>query len=206
MKPPPCHVYLASRSLRRRELLRQIGVSFEVLLLREAPGRVTDLDEAPYSGEDPVHYVQRIAHGKADAAWRRLTQRRLMRYPLLSADTTVAIDAEILGKPADRDEAAAFLRRLSGRWHDVHTAVAVAMEGRVEAVVSSTRVEFRPLEEREIQAYVATNEPIDKAGAYAIQGRAALFVRSISGSYSGVMGLPLFETGELLARFGCRLL
>jgi septum formation protein len=206
MKHPPCHVYLASRSLRRRELLRQIGVSFEVLLLREAPGRPIDLHEIPAPGEDPVAYVQRVARDKADAAWRRLTQRRLMRHPLLSADTTVAIDAQILGKPADRDEAAAFLRRLSGRWHDVHTAVAVAMDGRIEVMVSSTRVEFRPLAEPEIQAYVASNEPIDKAGGYAIQGRAALFVRAIAGSYSGVMGLPLFETGELLARFGCRVL
>jgi septum formation protein len=203
---PHRHIYLASRSLRRRELLKQIGVSFEVLLLREAPGRSADFDESPRAGEDPVGYVQRIAEAKAHAAWTRLIQRRLLRRPVLAADTTVTVDGDILGKPADAEEAARFLRRLSGRSHVVHTAVALGLDSRVEVRVSSTEVQLRALAEEEIQQYVATNEPTDKAGAYAIQGRAAVFVRSISGSYSGVMGLPLFETSELLVRFGQRVL
>jgi septum formation protein len=202
--PAQRHVYLASRSLRRRELLKQIGVSFEVLLLREAHDRSADLDESPHPGEDPVAYVQRVAQAKAEVAWVRLTQRRLQRHPIVSADTTVALDGEIFGKPADAREAARFLQRLSGRTHVVHTAVAVALDGRVEMRLSSTQVAFRDITEADIQQYVATNEPMDKAGAYAIQGRAALFVKSISGSYSGVMGLPLYETGELLRRFGLR--
>jgi septum formation protein len=200
------HVYLASRSLRRRELLRQIGVSYEVLLLRESSGRPADLDETPQPGEDPLAYVRRVADAKAQMAWLRLMQRRLRRHPIVTADTTVAIERDILGKPADHGEAARFLRRLSGRSHLVHTAVAVALDGHVELRVSSTQVCFRALNEEEIEHYVASNEPMDKAGAYAIQGRAALFVQSLSGSYSGVMGLPLFETGELLARVGHRLL
>ena len=204
--PPHRHIYLASRSLRRRELLKQIGVSFEVLLLREAPGRSADFDESPRAGEAPVAYVQRIAEAKAHAAWTRLIQRRLLRRPVLAADTTVTVDGDILGKPADAEEAARFLNRLSGRSHVVHTAVALGLDSRVEVRVSSTEVQLRTLAEEEIQQYVATNEPMDKAGAYAIQGRAAVFVRSISGSYSGVMGLPLFETSELLVRFGLRVL
>jgi septum formation protein len=204
--PRPCHVYLASRSLRRRELLKQVGVSFEVLLLREATGRPMDLDETPRPGENPVAYVERVADAKAQLAWQRLTQRRLQRHPIIAADTTVAVEGDILGKPAHAEAAAGFLRRLSDRSHVVHTAVAVVLDGRIESRVSSTQVQFRALSEEEIQQYVATNEPMDKAGAYAIQGRAALFVRSLSGSYSGVMGLPLYETGELLARFGHRVL
>jgi septum formation protein len=204
--PAHPHVYLASRSLRRRELLKQIGVSFEILLLRESPGRPTDLDEAPQPGEDAHDYVRRVAEAKAQMAWQRLMQRRLRRHPIVSADTTVALEGDILGKPADPAQAASFLRCLSDRSHVVHTAVAVALDGHVQVRVSSTQVRFRALNEEEIEQYVATNEPMDKAGGYAIQGRAALFVASISGSYSGVMGLPLFETGELLGRFGHRVL
>jgi septum formation protein len=200
------HVYLASRSLRRRELLKQIGVTFEVLLLREGSNRPVDLDETPRPGEDPLEYVRRLADAKAQLAWQRMLQRRLRRYPIVSADTTVVVEGAILGKPADAQQACDFLRRLSDRSHLVHTAVAVALDGRVDMRVSSTQVDFRRLHEDEIQQYVATNEPMDKAGAYAIQGRAALFVRALHGSYSGVMGLPLFETGELLAGFGCRVL
>ena len=200
--PSHRHVYLASRSLRRRELLRQIGVSFEVLLLREACGRPLDLDETPQAREDPRGYVERLAVSKAQIAWQHLVQRRLQRYPIVAADTTVTVEDDILGKPAHADEAARFLRRLSDRTHVVHTAVAVALDGHVEMRVSSTQVQFRAIAEEEIQQYVATNEPMDKAGGYAIQGRAAVFVRSLSGSYSGVMGLPLYETAELLAGFG----
>jgi len=125
-----------------------------------------------------------------------------MRYPVLSGDTTVALDNRILGKPADRDEAIAFLRDLSGKTHQVHSAVAVKFDHQIETAVSTTEVQFRALEEQEIRNYVAGGEPRDKAGAYAVQGRAAVFVVSLSGSYSGVMGLPLYETSQLLAKFG----
>jgi septum formation protein len=128
----------------------------------------------------------------------------LLRHPVLAADTTVALDGTILGKPADREEAVAFLQRLSGRTHAVHTAVAVHFEEQLELAVSSSEVEFGALTEQEIRRYVATGEPLDKAGAYAIQGRAAVFVRQLRGSYSGVVGLPLFETSRLLASFGIR--
>ena len=196
------HVYLASRSAHRHELLKQIGDSFEILLLRERQKRPADFDETPLPGEAAVDYVQRVATAKVDAGWARLSQRRLMRFPVLSADTTVAVESEILGKPADREQAVAFLRRLSGKVHQVHTAVAVKFDQQAETAVSSTDVEFRQLTESEIRQYVASGEPLDKAGGYAIQGRGAVFIRSISGSYTGVMGLPLFETSQLLARFG----
>jgi septum formation protein len=200
--PVARHIYLASRSSRRRELLKQIGVSFEVLLLREGPQRAADFDETPLPDELPHNYVLRIAQAKAEAGWARLAQRRLMRFPVLSADTTVALDAYILGKPADREQAMAFLRRLSGQTHQVHSAVAVKFDNQIEVSLSTTEVQFRDLEEQEIRQYVTSAEPQDKAGAYAIQGRGAVFVRAISGSYSGVMGLPLYETSRLLAKFG----
>jgi septum formation protein len=202
MLPGSRHIYLASRSSRRRELLKQIGVSFEILLLREGQGRPADFDETPSPGEAPRDYVQRIATAKVEAGWARLTQRRLLRFPVLSADTTVALEGEILGKPADRDQAMTFLRRLSGKSHHVHTAVAVKYDHQTEVAVSSTQVEFRDLTEGEMRHYVASGEPLDKAGGYAIQGRGAVFIRSISGSYTGVVGLPLFETSQLLARLG----
>ena len=203
MLPPATrHVYLASRSARRRELLKQIGVSFEILLLREGHGRPADFDETPLPGEAPVDYVQRVALAKVEAGWSRLTQRRLLRFPVLSADTTVEVDGEILGKPADREQAISFLKLLSGKSHQVHTAVAVKFDQQVEVAVSSTVVEFRPLTDAEMRQYVASGEPVDKAGGYAIQGRGAVFIRSISGSYTGVVGLPLFETNQLLARLG----
>jgi septum formation protein len=200
--PVARHIYLASRSSRRRELLKQIGVSFEVLLLREGPQRAADFDETPVPDELPNDYVLRIARAKAEAGWARLAQRRLMRFPVLSADTTVALDASILGKPADREQAMAFLRRLSGRTHQVHSAVAVKFDNQIEMSLSTTEVQFRNVEEEEIRQYVTSGEPQDKAGAYAIQGRGAVFVSAISGSYSGVMGLPLYETSRLLAKFG----
>jgi septum formation protein len=198
----PRHLYLASRSLRRRELLKQIGVAFELLLLREAPGRAPDVDESAPAGEEPAAYVSRLAQHKAEIAWLRLCQRRLLRHPILTADTTVDLDGEILTKPADKDGAMTMLRRLSGRTHRVHTAIAVILDTRLEFALSSTIVEFRELSDAEIRQYVNTGEPMDKAGAYGIQGRAAVFVRNVTGSYSGVMGLPLFETAQLLARFG----
>jgi septum formation protein len=196
------HIYLASRSSRRRELLKQIGVSFEVLLLREGVGREADFDETPLPDEPPADYVQRIARTKVEAGWLRLGQRRMLRAPVLSADTTVAVEGRALGKPGNREEALEFLRLLSGKTHEVHTAVALKLDTRIEVVLSSTQVAFREVEEREMRQYVTSGEPMDKAGGYGIQGRAAVFIRSIAGSYSGVMGLPLFETGQLLAKFG----
>lgn len=200
---PP--VYLASRSARRREILAQLGVPFELLPLREAPGRPSDVDESALPGEDPAAYVQRVARLKAEVAWKHVAQRRLPLRPVLGADTTVAVGAEILGKPVDRDDAARMLRRLSEGFHHVHTAVALVLHDRLEMRLSSTRVEFRRLDERAIAAYVDSGEPMDKAGAYGIQGKAAMFVKALHGSYTGVVGLPAFETAELLCAFGYRL-
>jgi len=194
-------IYLASRSPRRRELLKQIGIAFEPLLLREDLRRGADVDETLIPGESPESYVSRVARAKAEAGWHRIASRRLLPRPVLAADTTVVLDGEIIGKPADARGAHELLRRLSGRTHHVLTAVAVAREARVETALSISAVEFRELADGEIRRYVASGEPLDKAGAYAIQGRAAVFVRAVRGSYSGIMGLPLFETAELLARF-----
>ena len=194
-------VYLASRSPRRRELLKQIGIAFEILMMREEPRRGVDVDEAPLAGEAPAAYVTRIAQAKAEVGWRLIARRRLSPYPVLSADTTVVFDGEIIGKPNNEQHAQQLLQRLSGKTHHVLTAIAVARGAHVETALSSSAVEFRELDAHEIRRYVASGEPLDKAGAYAIQGRAAVFVRAISGSYSGIMGLPLFETAELLRRF-----
>jgi septum formation protein len=207
--PPPIlpphgtRIYLASRSPRRRELLRQLGVGFEVLSLRERQGRDIDVDETPLPGEAPDAYVLRVATAKADTGWRRLMERRLPKVthlPVLAADTTVCLGTQILGKPANRDDAGRMLRALSGNEHHVLTAVAVRFGGRLETALSDTLVRFMPLAEQDIAAYVATDEPLDKAGAYAIQGRAAAFAEHLQGSYTGVMGLPLHETAMLLAR------
>jgi septum formation protein len=195
-------IYLASRSPRRRELLSQIGVRFHLLLFRGVPETDPELDEAPLAGEAPRAYVERVARAKAAAGWKRIEQRNLPRAAVLSADTTVAIGERILGKPADRQEAAEMLAALSGRRHDVLTAVAVKHESQLECVLSSSEVEFRPLSADDIRQYVATGECDDKAGAYAIQGRAAQFVVELRGSFSGVMGLPLYETAQLLERMG----
>ncbi|MCW5623004.1 MAG: septum formation inhibitor Maf [Burkholderiales bacterium] len=200
----PRHLYLASRSLRRRELLKQIGVGFELLLLREAAGRPPDVDEGVQPGEDPMAYVQRLAREKADIAWLRLCHRRLMRHPVLTADTTVSLQGEILGKPGNRDEAVSMLKRLSGTTHEVHTAVAVIFDRQLETALSSTTVSFAELSDEEINQYVASGDPMDKAGAYGIQGRAGAYVKSLSGSYTGVVGLPLYETDQLLRRFTIR--
>jgi septum formation protein len=201
MNTPATKIYLASRSPRRRELLKQIGVAFELLLFREAPERGLDVDESPLPGERPDDYVRRVSAHKADFAWTRVEQRRLHRQPVLSADTTVCIDDRILGKPADRADAIRMLTALAGREHRVLSAVTVRLDDRTEQRVSESRVQFRPMAREEIERYIASGEPMDKAGAYAIQGRAAAFIMKLDGSYSGVMGLPLFETAELLARF-----
>jgi len=199
--PARTRIYLASRSPRRRELLKQIGVSFEVLVLREQPARGPDVDESQLAGELPDDYVRRVCRAKADVGWDRVVQRRLRRFPVLVADTVVCVDEKILGKPADPADAARMLRLLSGREHRVLTAVALRFEARTELIVSESRVRFCELPEAELQAYVDSGEPTDKAGAYAIQGRAAVFVTELHGSYSGIMGLPLYETAQLLAKF-----
>jgi septum formation protein len=197
-------IYLASRSPRRRELLAQIGVRFHLLLFRDRPETDAEMDEAPLAGELPAAYVERVARAKAAAGWARLEQRNLPRAAVLAADTTVAIGERILGKPADRREAAEMLAALSGVRHQVLTAVAVKHEAQFECVLSVSEVEFKPLSAEEIRQYVATGECDDKAGAYAIQGRAAQFVAELRGSFSGVMGLPLYETAQLLERMGAQ--
>ena len=199
-------IYLASRSPRRRELLKQIGVNFELLLLREDPKRGSDVDETPLPDELPDAYALRIAGAKAENAALRIAQRSLPRNPVLVADTTVVLDGQILGKPADAGHAIQMLQALSGREHKVITVVAMAKLERVETRMSVSTVQFRELSETEIRRYVAGGEPLDKAGAYAIQGRAAVFITRIEGSYSGIMGLPLAETAELLQKFDIELL
>ena len=191
-------VYLASRSPRRRELLAQIGVRFHLLLFRARAGEDPDVDEKVLANEAPDAYVLRLARAKADAGWRRMLQRNLPHAPILAADTTVSVDGVILGKPADRSEAASMLERLSGRQHEVLTAVALKYDDWIESALSRSEVRFKPLHAQEIAQYTASGECDDKAGAYAIQGRAGRFVAELRGSYSGVMGLPLYETGELL--------
>lgn len=194
-------VYLASRSPRRRELLRQIGIAFELLLLRTDPRRGVDVDETPLAGEAPADYVVRIARLKAEVAARQVLQRGLPAHPVLAADTTVVTDERIIGKPENAAHAARILSLLAGRGHKVMSAVALGMGGRIESALSVSCVEFRALSEVDIRRYIASGEPFGKAGAYAIQGRAAAFVTRIAGSYSGIMGLPLAETAELLAKF-----
>ena len=195
-------VYLASKSPRRQELLRQIGVDFTPLLMREAAGRPRDIVEIPRADELPLEYVKRLARAKASVGWQVMGKRGLAPKPMLGADTEVVQDGTVLGKPSDAAGAVEMLRRLSGQTHQVSTAVAVRWNKEIDIVVSSSRVAFRALTDDEIERYVATGEPFDKAGAYAIQGRGAAFVSHLEGSYSGVMGLPLFETAELLAKIG----
>lgn len=196
-------IYLASRSPRRRELLRQIGVNFDVLVFRGGErGEDADVDETAFDGEGVERYVERLALTKAEAGFRRLHWRTLPHRPVLAADTTLELDGEIIGKPADAADAAAILRRLSGRTHRVLTAVALSDGTRIRSHTSISEVRFRELNEQDIRHYIASGEPMDKAGAYGIQGKAAVFIEEIRGSYSGIMGLPLFETAQLLDTFG----
>lgn len=195
-------IYLASQSPRRRELLKQIGVNFEMLLPRFDPRRQLDTDETPLADEVPEQYVQRICQAKADAGWKALKLRNLPSFPVLAADTSVILDGKIIGKPHSREQATDTLRTLSGRQHQVLSAVAIMFEKRMEMRLSTSKITFATLSEERIRRYLLTNEPLDKAGSYAIQGYAAAFIQNIEGSYSGVMGLPLFETAELLQVFG----
>jgi len=195
-------VHLASRSPRRRELLTQIGVGFDTIAFRDAQRGDPELDETPLPKEAPTAYVERLARNKASLGWRIVNWRGLLLQPVLAADTTIELAGELIGKPLDVDDAQRILRRLSGQTHRVLTAVAVSFDERTELLCSISEVRFRELDNDEIARYVASGEPMDKAGAYGIQGRAAMFVEHIAGSYSGVMGLPLCETAQLLKRFG----
>nr|WP_288453886.1 Maf family protein [uncultured Pseudomonas sp.] len=184
-------LYLASASPRRRELLAQIGVPFTT--------HVVPIDETAQPGEAPAAYVERLARAKAQAALATLADRR--DAVVLGSDTAVVLDGRILGKPVDREDALVTLGALSGREHQVLTAVALVSDSRAEARVVTSAVCFKPLDRKQIEAYWATGEPRDKAGSYGIQGLAAVFVSQMQGSYSAVVGLPLCETAELLAQF-----
>lgn len=208
-------LYLASESPRRHQILTQMGVAHQVLHVPAPPGE----DEPRHEGEDPTHYVRRTAREKAERALAWLDEIRqgrhpeaakyvnaMHRFPILTADTAVVLGQDILGKPADLTEAASLLQRLSGTTHAVHTAIVLALPDqdhvgqtiRVLEDESITQVRFKPLTQAEIQWYCSTGEPMGKAGAYGIQGAAAVFIQHLSGSYSGVMGLPIFETHRLL--------
>jgi len=199
-------IYLASRSPRRRELLKQIGVKFDPLLLRLATPRGPDVDEAQHDGESAAAYVERTAREKAAFGLEVLCMRSMLYRPVLAADTIVIVDDEVLAKPASAAEAETFLRKLSGRAHEVRTAVALAIQGPPLCTTSVSTVTFRAIDDGEIKRYCATPEPYDKAGGYGIQGLAAVFVERIEGSYTGVMGLPLYETAYLLSQAGMRVL
>ena len=201
-RPNDKKIYLASKSPRRRELLRQIGVEFELLALRNDPVRGADVSEDVHPGEAPMDYVARVAREKGAFAWNMVLSRRQPMRPVLSADTTVTIDGEILGKPANTKEAVAMLERLSGRTHEVLTSVAVHGMNIAEQITQVSAVRFAKLTPEQIRAYCASPEPYDKAGGYGIQGAAAVFIEHIEGSHSGIMGLPLFETANLLRKAG----
>jgi len=196
----PSMVYLASQSPRRSQLLEQLGVRHSLLL--PAADEDAEALEAVLAGEAPSDYVQRVTRLKLDAAMRRRILRGLPDAPVLCADTTVALGRSILGKPRDAADAARMLARLSGRSHRVLTAVAVGQGARVLQVLSVSQVRFAPMSAADIETYVASGEPMGKAGAYAVQGLAAAYIARISGSYSGIMGLPLHETAQALRQFG----
>ncbi len=199
----PDFIYLASQSPRRRQLLEQLGVRHELLL----PDADEDAEaiEAVLPGEAPAAYVQRVTQLKLDAALVRLKHRGLPAAPVLCSDTTVALGRVIYGKPADEADARRMLGELSGHRHRVLTAVAIGTPRRRVQALSTSRVTFAALSRQQIAAYVAGGEPMGKAGAYAVQGRAAAFISHISGSYSGIMGLPMRETAQLLQAFGFKI-
>jgi septum formation protein len=196
-------LYLASQSPRRRELLAQLGIQAELLL----PDASEDAEalEQPLAGENPLRYVSRVTRAKGQAAWKRLLARGLKPAPILVADTTVALGQTILGKPATPEDAHNMLTALSGQWHRVLTCV-VLQTGPgakdIRQTLTRSDVLFAPLSPSDIRRYVDTGEPMDKAGAYGIQGGAAAFVVRIRGSYTGIIGLPLYETGQLLNQAG----
>ena len=195
----PSMVYLASQSPRRSQLLEQLGVPHTLLL--PTPDEDAEALETVLPREAPADYVQRVTRLKLDAAMRRRVLRGLPDAPVLCADTTVALGRSILGKPRDAADAARMLARLSGRSHRVLTAVAVGQGARVVQVLSVSQVRFAHISAADIETYVASGEPMGKAGAYAVQGLAAAYIARISGSYSGIMGLPLHETAHALRQF-----
>jgi septum formation protein len=184
-------IYLASSSPRRAELLHQIGVEFKVLAV--------DVDESPLTSETPEQYVRRVAKAKADTAGHAVDSEGI---PILAADTTISIDNEIVGKPDDQAHCQCILSKLSGRTHQVLTCLAFRYQGKTHLTLSVNHVRFRVIETVEMATYCSSKEPLDKAGAYAIQGKAAIFVEKLEGSYSSVMGLPLFETAKILQQAG----
>lgn len=181
-------IYLASQSPRRAELLSQLHLNFQKLSI--------DVSEVYTSHESPEEYVLRVAQEKAEAGWH--SPERLLNIPVLGADTTVVVDEKILGKPQSSEESVTMLKILSGRQHQVLSAVVLVKDKKILSRLSISTVTFRVIMQEEIMAYVKTKEPLDKAGGYAIQGLAAAFISYLEGSYSGVMGLPLYETAELL--------
>ena len=199
-------LYLASKSPRRLALLRQLGIEFDTLLLREAAGRERDVVEETRDAEPAAHYVERMARTKAQVGWQRMENRKLAERPVLGADTEVVLDGEVFGKPRNANDAARMIRRLAGRTHQVLTAVALRHRDGTDVEVSVSRVTLRRLGAAELERYVASGEPFDKAGGYAVQGLAAAFISRLEGSYSGVVGLPLYETSSLLARAGLAVL
>ena len=199
-------IYLASKSPRRRELLRQIGIEFEILMLCEGDVRDGAVSEIVLPGEAPEDYVARVAREKAESGAGAVLWRKLPQRPVLASDTTVTLDGLILGKPANMEDAVSTLKLLSGCTHQVLTSVAVMANGQMFEAMQRSEVTFGELSEHTLRAYCALSEPYDKAGGYAVQGYAAQFIERITGSYSGIMGLPLFETTQLLQKAGIKIL
>ena len=195
---PVNQIYLASRSPRRRQLLKQIGVNFEM--------RPVSIDETLEKGETPADYVCRMARAKAELGWLKLIQRRLPLRPLLAADTVVVLRGKIIGKPDSLAHGRKMLSTLSGQTHKVLTAVAVVAKDKIQESLSTTTIRFRDISQSEITSYLNGTESHDRAGSYAMQGRAAIFIIKISGSYSGALGLPIFETAQLLEKFNIKIL
>ena len=191
-------IVLASQSPRRVALLKQMGIDCLVM--------PADIDEAALPNESPTDYVLRLAQQKAVAVAAKISDNHLptLHLPILAADTTVALGLEILGKPENAPDAFNMLKKLSGSKHLVHTAIAVVFNGKLETALNSTQVEMMPLSDAMINAYIASGEPNDKAGSYAIQGLAGCWIKKIEGSYTGVMGLPVYETGLLLQKIGAK--
>ncbi len=203
----PEFLYLASQSPRRSQLLQQIGVRHEILVANTDGDIQEDAEaiEVVLPGEAPRDYVQRVTGLKLDAAVARLQRRGRPVAPVLTSDTTVALGTEILGKPADAQDAKAMLRKISGQTHEVLTAVAVQHGAQCLQTLSVSKVRFMPMTEAQIDAYVASGEPFGKAGSYGVQGLAAAMIEYMDGSYSGIMGLPVFETAQLLRQIGWKL-
>ena len=199
----PEFIYLASQSPRRAQLLSQLGVAFELLL--PDPDEDAEALEEVHGREVPAAYVQRVTRLKLEAAVTRMKRRGLPAAPVLCSDTTVALGREILGKPADLGQARRMLTALAGRTHRVLTAVAVQQGRQTREVLSVSSVSFADMSPAQIKAYVATGEPMGKAGAYAVQGQAAMHITRISGSYSGIMGLPLYESAQILRAAGLKI-